>query len=72
LQSSTAAEGMHRLLGMALLHHCWVTAELCEVQNLIGVNAVTSKAVLSLPCRAALLQRACTGCLAWFLCITTG
>ncbi len=55
LQSSTAVEGMHRVLGMGPVLHCWVTAELHEVQKVIGVDAVTSKPVLSLPCRAALL-----------------
>ncbi len=31
------------------------------VQNLIGVNAVTNKAVFSLGARAALVKAACTG-----------
>jgi len=72
LQSSTAAEGMHRVLGMVAVHQSWVIFELYELQNLIGVFAVTSRHVSSLPWRAALLQRACTGCLALLLCSSAG
>ena len=58
---SSAAEGMHRFLGMvAVLHFC-TFARLYELQKLIGVVAVTSKAVATLPLTAAVLQRACTG-----------
>ena len=56
MQSSTAAVGTPRVLGIVAVHLCWVAAELYEVQKLIGVIAVTSKAVSNLPCRAALLQ----------------
>ena len=34
---------MHRLLGIVAVHLCWVAAEMDEVQNPIGVIAVTSK-----------------------------
>ncbi len=52
---------MHRALGIAAVQQCRVTAELYGVQNLIGVNAVTNKAVFSLGCRAAFVHAACTG-----------
>ncbi len=39
---------MHRVLGTAAVQQCQVTAELYGMQNLIGVNAVTNKAVFSL------------------------
>ncbi len=52
---------MHRVLSIVVVQQYWVTAELCGVQHLIGVNAVTNKAVFSLSCRAALVQAACTG-----------
>ncbi len=52
---------MHRVLGIAAEQQCQVAAELYGVQNLIGVNAVTDKAIFSLGCRAALVQAACTG-----------
>jgi hypothetical protein len=61
LQSSTAAAGMHQVLGIVAMHLCLVALVMYEVQKLTGVIAVTSKAVFNLPCRAALLQRACTG-----------
>ncbi len=51
---------MHRVPGIAAVQGCWFTAELYGVQYLIGVNAVTNKAVFSLSCRAALVQAACT------------
>jgi len=38
------------------------------VQKLIGVNAVTNKAVFSLGCRAALVKAACKGYWALLLC----
>ena len=53
--------GHAQVLGIVAVHHCWVTVRLCEVQKPIGVFAVTSKADSSLPLRAALLQRPCTG-----------
>ncbi len=52
---------MHRVLGIAAVQQCQDTAELYGVQNLIGVNTVTDKAVFSLDCRAALVKAACTG-----------
>ena len=45
---------------VAVLHFC-TFARLYELQKLIGVVAVTSKAVATLPLTAAVLQRACTG-----------
>ena len=47
---------MHRVPGIAAVQDCWFTAELYGVQYLIGVNAVTNKAVFNLSCRAALVQ----------------
>ncbi len=52
---------MHRVPGIAAVQDCWFTAELYGVQYLIGVNAVTNRAVFSLSCRAALVQAACAG-----------
>ncbi len=52
---------MHRVLGIAAVQQCLVTAELYGVHNLIGVNAVTNKAVFGLGCRAVLVHAACTG-----------
>ncbi len=52
---------MHRVLGFVAVQQYWVTAELYDVHNVIGVNAVPNKAVFSLGCRAALVQAACTG-----------
>ncbi len=52
---------MHRVLGTVAVQKFWVTAELYDVHNFTGVNAVTNKAVFSLACRAALVQAACTG-----------
>ena len=43
-----------------------------KCRKLVGVTAETSKAGFSLPCGVALLQRACTGSLAWLLCIRVG
>ncbi len=59
---------MHRVPGFVAVQKYWVTAELYGVQNLIGVNAVTNKAVFSLGCRAALVHAACTGFQALLLC----
>ncbi len=61
LQSCTGASRMHRVPGIAAVQDCWFTAELYGVQYLIGVNAVTNKAVSSMGCSAALVQAACTG-----------
>ena len=61
LQSSTAAVGMLRVLGNVAVHLPIVFAVLYGVQKLIGVIAVTSKTCYNLPCRAALLQWACSG-----------
>jgi hypothetical protein len=36
-QSSTAAAGMHKVLGIVAVHLCWVAAELYETQKLTGV-----------------------------------
>ncbi len=52
---------MHRILGTVAVQKFWVTVELYDVHNVIGVNAVPNKAVFSLGCRAALVQAACTG-----------
>jgi len=52
---------MHMVLSIVAVQQCWATAELYGVQHLMGVNAVTNRAVLSLSCRAALVQAACTG-----------
>ena len=61
MQSSTAAEGMLRVLGNVAVHLPIVFAVLYEAQKPIGAIAVTSKADSNLPCRAALLQWACSG-----------
>ena len=54
---SSAAKGMHRFLGeVAVLHFCMAVG-LYELHKLIGVVAVTSKAVATLPLIAAVLQR---------------
>ena len=52
---------MHRILGTVAVQKFWVTVELYEVQHLIGVHAVTNKAVFDMGCRAALVQATCTG-----------
>ena len=52
---------MHRVLRFAAVQQCQVTAELYGVQSLIGVNAVTNKAVFRLGCQAAVMKAACTG-----------
>ena len=59
---------MHRVPGIAAVQDCWFTPELYGVHNLIGVNAVTNKAVFSMGCRAALVHAACTGFQALLLC----
>ncbi len=51
---------MQRVLGTVAVQQYGVTAELYGVQNLIGVTAVTNKAVFGLGCRAALVHAACT------------
>ena len=45
---------------VAVLHFC-KSAGLYQLQKLIGVAAVTSKAVATFPLTAAVLQRASTG-----------
>ena len=45
---------------VAVLHFC-KSAGLYQLQKLIGVAAVTSKAVATFPLTAAVLQGACTG-----------
>ena len=52
---------MHRVPGFVAVQQCQVTAELYDVHNLKGVNAVPNKAVFSLGCRAAPVHAACTG-----------
>ncbi len=52
---------MHRVLGTVAVQQYGVTAELYDVHNIIGVNAVPNKVIFSLGCRAALVQAACTG-----------
>ena len=52
---------MHRVSGFVAVQQCQVTAELYGVQILIGVNAVTNKAVFSLGCRPALVKAASKG-----------
>ncbi len=59
---------MHRVLGTVAVQKYWVTAELYGVQNLIGVTAVTGKAVFGLECSSALVDAACTGFQALLLC----
>ncbi len=63
---------MQMVLSIVAVQQCWATAELYGVQYLIGVNAVTNKAVFSLSCRAALVQAACTGSQALLLCKIVG
>ncbi len=63
---------MHRVLSIVAVQQCWATAELCGVQHLIGVSAVTNMAVFSLGCRAALVHAACTGSKALLLCKSIG
>jgi len=41
LQSSNEQWGLHFALNSAAVHLCWVTANLYEEQNSIGVTAVT-------------------------------
>ncbi len=59
---------MHRVLGTVGVQQCQVTAELYDVHNFIGVNAVPNKVVFSLGCRLALVHAACTGSWALLLC----
>ena len=51
-QSSTGfvsgAVSMNRVSGFVAVHPCCNAAELCEVKKLIGVTALTSKAVFHL------------------------
>ena len=55
-QSSTGAVSTNRVSGFVAVHPCCNAAELCEVKKLIGVIALTSKAVFILLHRAALVQ----------------
>jgi len=43
---------MHKVLGFVFVQQWLSEAELCGVQKLMGVTAVTDKAVVSLGCRA--------------------
>ena len=47
---------VNRVSGFVAVHLCWNAPELCEVPNLIGVIALTSKTVFILLYRAALRQ----------------
>ena len=47
---------MNRVSGFVAVHHSCNAAELCEVKKLIGVIALTSKAVFILLHRAALVK----------------
>ena len=55
-QSSTGEVSMNRVSGFVAVHPCCNAAELCEVKKLIGVIALTSKAVFILLHRAALVK----------------
>ena len=55
-QSSTGAVSVTRVSGFVAVHLCWNAPELCEVPKFIGVIALTSKAVVILLHRAALVQ----------------
>ena len=61
LQSSTGAVRMHSVLCIGSVINTAVQKQSCEGSNkLIGVAAVTQKAVANVTCRAALVQSACT------------
>ena len=62
---------MHRVLDIVAADLYLVAIELYEVYNLMGVTAVAIKADVNMPCRAALLQRACTRSWTLLLCICT-
>ena len=55
-QSSTGFVSTNRVSGFVAVHPCCNAAELCEVKKLIGVIALTSKAVFILLHRAALVK----------------
>ena len=55
-QSSTGFVSKNRVSGFVAVHPCCNAAELCEVKKLIGVIALTSKALFILLHRAALVQ----------------
>ena len=55
-QSSTGEVSTNRVSGFVAVHPCCNAAELCEVKKLIGVIALTSKAVFILLHRAALVK----------------
>ena len=42
-QSSTVVVSMFRLPGFGAVHLCWKAAELCELSELIGVNAAVKQ-----------------------------
>ncbi len=52
---------MQRVVGIVAVQQCQVTADLYDVQKLIGVNAVPNKALFSLGCQAALVKAKGTG-----------
>ena len=56
-QSSTGEVSTNRVSGFVAVHPCCNAAELCEVKKLIGVIALTSKAVFILLHRAALVEQ---------------
>ena len=55
-QSSTGEVMMNSVSGFVAVHHSCNAEELCEVKKLIGVIALTSKAVFILLHRAALVK----------------
>ena len=55
-QSSTGEVSTNSVSGFVAVHPCCNAAELCEVKKLIGVIALTSKAVFILLHRAALVK----------------
>ena len=55
-QSSTGEVSTNRVSGVVAVHPCCNAAEHCEVKKLIGVIALTSKAVFILLHRAALVK----------------
>ena len=69
-QSSTGEVSTNRVSGFVAVHPCCNAAELCEVKKLIGVIALTSKAVFHhlasrtgsqalLLCIPAVMQQSC-------------
>ena len=72
LQSSTAALSMHRVLGIAAVHLCWVAAVLYDVQKPIGVIAGTIKAVSLIALQSRTVAEIMHKVLALLLCICAG